>query len=116
MRVFRFDQVDLPLPPPVLELLLAGNRGEHVAMHLEPDEALYAVLAGKSFERSGPMLPQPHHQVRRYADVKRAVVPAGKDVDARIALLSHVSDSAARWTLKQVQGDGGTLAGGEPIP
>jgi hypothetical protein len=32
-------------------------------------------------------------------------VLARKDIDARDALLPHESECAAKWTLKQVQGD-----------
>ena len=36
---------------------------------------------------------------------QRAIVAAGKDVDARKPFLPHVIELAAKWTLKQVQGD-----------
>jgi hypothetical protein len=52
------------------------------------------------------MLRKPFQQVRGYANIKRAVKLAGKDIYARLLFLSHRRSIAAKWTLKQVQGDG----------
>ena len=106
------DQIDLPRPLPVFQLLLAGNRALHVAEHLEVDEPVDGVARGEAARDAFPVLRQPLHEVGRYADVGRAVVPACKDVDARLLLGRHGSEHAARWTLKQVQGDG--VLGGRP--
>ena len=105
LRVLGVDQVDLPLPMPVLELLLPGNGVFHVAEHLEVDEPVDLVAAGEARQQPLAMLDKPLEQVRSDPDVDRAVVPAREEIDARIALLRHGSERAAKWTLKQVQGD-----------
>src|SRR5690606_7061902 len=48
MRVLAFDQVDLPLPMPALELLLAQDRPFHVVEHLVADEPVDLVSACES--------------------------------------------------------------------
>ena len=99
------DQVDLPLPAPVLELLLARDRMVHIAEHLEVDEAIDGVAGGETRRRAITVLPDALYQVRGDTDVQRAVVPVRKNVDARVALDRHASGGAEKWTLKQVQGD-----------
>ena len=99
------DKVDLPCAPPVLEPLLAHDGLLHIAEHLEVDEPIDAVARGEPGQGVVPMLPEAAHQVRGDADVKRAVVPAREDVDARAALDRHALGSAEGWALKQVQGD-----------
>ena len=99
------DQIDLPLSPPVLELLFAGNRIHHVAKHLEMDEAIDPVTRGKSRRRIIAMLPQPAQQIRCDANIQRAIVTARENIDARVAILPHGPERGAKWTLKQVQGD-----------
>src|SRR5688572_18421416 len=73
LRILGLDQIDLPLPPPVLELLLTLDRPLHVAEHLEMNEAMDTVTRGEAGKRFLPVLPQPLHQVRRDTDVQRAV-------------------------------------------
>ena len=106
MRVGCFNQIDLPRTVPVLQLLLAGDRREHVAVHLEPDQTFDSMLFGETRERALAMLPQPCFEAGRHADVKRTARLAGEDVDARVAFTAHAAGCGARWTLKQVQGDG----------
>ena len=103
--VLAVDQVDLPLPPPVLELLLAGDRVNHLVEHLEVDEAMDPVARGETGQGVVPMLPQAPHQVGRNSDVQRAVMSACEEVDARFALDVHAPIGAEKLTLKQVQGD-----------
>ncbi len=105
VRVGFLDQVDFPLSPPVLELLLAGDRRDHVAVHFEPDQPLDSMLTGKAGKGVFAVLPQSGFEVGSDADVKRAARLARKDVDTGVALDRHGSGCAARWTLKQVQGD-----------
>ena len=105
LRVLGVDQVDLPLPMPVLELLFAQDRPLHVAEHLEVDEAVDLVSPCEPRKQSLTMLHQPLQQVRRDADVDRAVVPVRKEIDARVPLFAHALGNGERWTLKQVQGD-----------
>ena len=103
--VLAFDQVDLPLPMPTLELLLPQDCRLHVAEQLVAGEAVDPVAAGEAFDCTVAVLPKPHNQIARDADVKRAVPLASKHVDAGLAILSHGSKDAALWMLKQVQHD-----------
>ena len=105
MRVGLVDQVDLPRPVPVLELLFAGNRALHIAEHLEMNEHVNVVFRGVPRDRIVAMLPEPAEKIGGYADVKRAVGLAGKDVDARVSLSRHGPERGAKWVLKQVQDD-----------
>ena len=105
MWVRRIDEIDLPRPVPVLELLLARDRSVHVAEHFEVDETVDFVAAGESRQSVVAMLPKPCDQIGRHADVERAERLARKDVDARDTFLPHGPVFGARWTLKQVQGD-----------
>ncbi len=105
MWILALEQVDLPLPMPSLELFLTGNRARHVAEHLEMNEAVDVVTPGEAGNDAVAMLPEPARQVRRDADVERAIMPIGKDVDARVSLEWHTVERAPRWMLKQVQHD-----------
>jgi hypothetical protein len=105
LGVLGVDEVDLPLPVPPLELLLAQDRGLHLAEHLEVDEAVDPVAAGEAREQSLAVLHQALDQVRRDADIDRAVVPVREEINARVSLFTHAPEGAEKWTLKQVQGD-----------
>ena len=105
MRVGLLDQVDLPLSMPVLELLFARDRGDHVTVHFKPDQPLDAMLLCKPRQGAFAVLPKPSHKVGRDANVERSAWLAGKYVNARISFAQHGEEHAARWTLKQVQGD-----------
>ena len=59
----------------------------------------------EAFDCSIAMLPDPADQIAGDTDVECPVRVAGKDIDARLALLSHGAEDAARWMLKQVQHD-----------
>jgi len=61
--VFAFDQVDLPLSVPALELLFARDRVVHGFELLEADEAVNTVSAGESLHLSSSMLVEPRDQV-----------------------------------------------------
>ena len=105
VRVRLVDQVYLPRPMPVLELFLARDRADHVAEHLEMNQSVCFVARGKSWCRAVTVLPKSGDEIRGYANVQRAVMAAGENVDAGIAFLRHGPERAAKWTLKQVQGD-----------
>ena len=105
VRVFGFDQVDLPTAAPVFELLFAADRAGHVVEHFETDKAVNAVSRCKSWRQLITMLVKALDQVRRYADIERAIRLAGEYVDARLLGFLHGPRIGSRWTLKQVQGD-----------
>ena len=105
VAVLALDQVDLPLPVPAFQLLLAQDSVLHVAEQLVANETVDPVAAGEAFDCTIAVLPKPRSQIARDADVKRAVPLASKHVDAGLAILPHGSKDAARWMLKQVQHD-----------
>lgn len=89
IRILAFDQVDLPLPVPSLELLFAQDRPLHVAKLLEANQHVHAIIGGEAGQRFAAMLPQPRKQIGCHADVERAVSLAGEDIDAWAAFGSH---------------------------
>jgi hypothetical protein len=106
VRIFGFDQVDLPLAMPALQLFLSGDGACHVTEHLEADQRMNVIPGRKPFGGPFPMLPESRDQVAGDSDVKGAVCLAGKDVDTRGTFELHGAEFAVEWTLKQVQGDG----------
>ena len=105
MRVMLVDQVDFPRPVPVLQLLFALDRAFHVAKQFKVNETVDRIFRRMSGHRAIAMLPHAANKVRCHADIQRTVKLASKDVDAGLFFLSHGRSLAAKWTLKQVQGD-----------
>ena len=105
-RITFVDQIDLPRPMPILQLFFAQYGAFHVAEHLKMDQPVNRIFRGMSWHRIAAMLPNASDQVRGHANVQRAVMLARKDIDARVFLFSHGWNITAKWTLKQVQGDG----------
>lgn len=105
LRVRFFNQVDLPLSAPVLDLFFAGDRLVHGANHFEMDQQANVVALGKTIKRSIPVLRNPSHQVRLHTGVNSLAKTARHDVSARFDDALHSVQFAVRWTLKQVQGN-----------
>ena len=99
------DQIDFPGPMPVFQLLFAPDRWLHFAKQFKVNKAVNRIFRAVAGRRAVAMLPHAPDKVRRHANVERAVKLARKDVDARLFFLSHLLILAAKWTLKQVQGD-----------
>ena len=106
LGVLAIDQIDFPLPVPALELFLPLDGGVYVAVHFEMDEAVDGVFRGMSGQGVVAVLPHAAEQLGGDADIQRAIVLARKDIDAGVSFLPHETELGARWTLKQVQGDG----------
>jgi hypothetical protein len=106
MWILIIDKIYFPRPVPIFQLLLARNGTVHVAKHFEMNKVVYAIFRGKTIRMLIAMLMHTLHQIRRNTYVKRAVMFAGQNIDARLFFFSHRSVNAAKWTLKQVQGDG----------
>ncbi len=104
MRIVALDQVDLPLPVPALELLLAEDSGFHAAEHLEPDEAMDGVALGETGDAIGAMLIEPADKIGGHADIERAIGLAAQNIDAWLSFHRN-AQPAAKWMLKQVQHD-----------
>jgi hypothetical protein len=105
-----FDQVNLPLPVPALQLLFAGDGGYHFVKSLEIDEAINAIPLRKARLDGFSMLPEPSNKAGRHTYVQSPARLACKDIDAGLALFSHDAEPIEPWTLKQVQGDGSFLS------
>ena len=106
MRIFGINQVDFPLTMPVLQLLFARNGSLHRAEQFKVDQPVNRIFGSMPRRKPAPMLRQSFQQVRSHADVERAVKLARKNIYARLLFLSHRRSLAAKWALKQVQGDG----------
>ena len=105
LRVFRFNQIDLPLAMPVLQLFFARDRTRHIVEHFKPDEPVDSIFGRIAGGKFAAMLIKAREQVRRYADIQRAIRLAGQYIDARVFGFWHSLFIESRWTLKQVQGD-----------
>jgi hypothetical protein len=127
-----FNQVDFPLPVPILQLLLPCNRVRHPVKGFGVDQADHAMVRRKTWRRPRAVLVKPRRDVGRDADVERTALLAGKDIGARLShmnvdtiqrrLAELVSASMPRfgrqagciqsspnneaWVLKRVQDDG----------
>jgi hypothetical protein len=104
-RVRAVDKVDLPVAVPAFQLLLSENGALHVTEHFIVNEAIDLVTRSEAACAAIPVLAEPPHEVGRHTNVYCTVVPAGENIDARVPLIRHGSDHAARWMLKQVQHD-----------
>ena len=106
LRIFNVDEVYFPRTVPIFQLLLTRNGGRHVGEGLKMHKAMNGIFRCVTGHQLVSMLRQSLHQIGRYADIKRTVKLAGKDVDAGLLFFSHRSSNAVKWTVKQVQGDG----------
>ena len=84
IRIARGHMVDLPLPMPVLQLLLARNCRLHCTKYLEQQEPLRFVFLAVAVEIPVAVLPDAHRQVGCDPDVQRLIVETAHDVDARL--------------------------------
>jgi hypothetical protein len=104
--IFRIDKVYFPLSAPILELLLTRNRRFHRTEEFKINEVMNCIFGSVPRCKTTPMLRNPLQQIGSNADVQRTIKLTGKDVHVRLLFLSHGQSIAAKWTLKQVQGDG----------
>ena len=107
MRIVALDQIDLPSPMPLLQLLLASDCFGHLVEHFETDKSDHPVTRGEAFGCTGAMLVQSGKKIRSYANVKRSSRLARKNIGAWLSHHERASTlRAAGWMLKQVQHDG----------
>ena len=95
LRVRRLDQLDLPLPLPILDLLLARDRGVHRPGEFEPDERFDVIAFGEAVETAVVVLADALDQMRGDAGVERAVVCAGHDIGAGLEVGVHGVEARA---------------------
>ncbi len=105
MRIPVINQVNLPSAAPIFQLLLARNRRLHRAKNFKMHQPVNGIFGSMSRRHTAAMLRKPLQQVGRDANVQRSIMLARNYVYARRFFISHALESAAKWTLKQVQGD-----------
>ena len=98
-RVRRLDQLDLPLALPILDLLLARDRGVHRSGEFESDERLHAIAVGEAAETAVAVLTDALDQVRGDAGVERAVPRARHDMGAGLEVGVHGVEARAAMDL-----------------
>ena len=74
---------------PSLELLLAGDSQFHRSKLLIAHHTENAVAACETGESAIAMLPDTLHQIRRHANVDRAIALAGEDIDSWLEFRAH---------------------------
>ncbi len=100
------DQVYFPGPAPILKLFLTRDSGVRIRKHLKIDEVVNRIFRYMSWRHIRVILRQALQQIRGYANVERAVMLARQNINAGLPFFSHGRIILAKWTLKQVQGDG----------
>jgi hypothetical protein len=105
VRVFLFDQADLPVTPPLLEFLLPRNGGEGIVVDFEPHQLVDAVSRSEPFDRLCPMFVHSPHDIVGHAEIERAVLLAREEIDVighlcRGVLQSQVIHGQSRESLK----------------
>jgi hypothetical protein len=113
LRVRFLDQIDLPLPAPILDLLFSADRLGHRLKRFDMDETRYSMAFGEAFNFVVSMLVQALDQVAGNANVERAAIGTGQNVSARFADARHSGECARRWTLEAKLTAGQTVQGDE---
>src|SRR5882757_1375620 len=81
LRVLLFNQSDLPIPPPLLQLLFTGNGRERVIIDFEPNELVDRVSFREACDRLALVFINATNDVVRHAEIQRSVLVAGEEVD-----------------------------------
>jgi hypothetical protein len=104
-RVIGIDKIDFPLPMPVFQLFFTRYSRRHISEQFIMNKSIDGIFGRVTRRKIVTMLVHALHQIRSHANIKRAIEPTRKDIDARLFFFFHGSSDAAKWTLKQVQGD-----------
>jgi len=104
--IFGIEQIDFPVPVPILQLLLARNGSLTCAEQFKVHKPIKCIFGSMARRQITAMFRKSLQQVRGHSDVKRATELACKNIYARLLILSRWRSLAAKWTLEQVQGDG----------
>ena len=98
--VHLLNQLDLPIPVPLLHLLLPSYRTLHRRMRLIPHQTVNSILLRKPSNQPVLVLPHSPRDVRRHADVEYPVLLAGEHVHARDHTgISRRGDHLTRFSL-----------------
>jgi hypothetical protein len=95
LGVHLLDQPDLPRTGPLLDVLFPLNGWQDLLVPLEPNQALQAVSARESRLAACSVLPTTPDNVRRYANLQRAILSVRHDVNIPAAhLIRHRAKSS----------------------
>src|SRR3954468_11791820 len=83
--IVAFDQLDLPIPPPAFEALLANNCGGGIVEDFVIDELIDAMVMGEAGNKFFLVLVYTPDEVVRYADVDCPVFTTRQDVDVEMS-------------------------------
>ena len=107
MRIIGIDKIDFPLPMPILQLLFTGNGCRHIGEQFVMDKAIDGICRSMPRRQIIAVLIHALGQIRRHADIRRSIQLVCEDIGAGLFFLErHGQRFTAKWTLKQVQGDG----------
>ena len=76
-----FDQIDLPISIPLLDLAFARERRFPAVVRLVPDQFFHVVFAREARQRISAVLPDALHEIVSHANVEGAIALAGHYVD-----------------------------------
>jgi len=79
--ILLFNQPNLPGPPPLLQFLLARNRGCGIVVDFKPDQLVDGISFREASNRLALVLVHAANDVVRYAEVERSVSVACEEVD-----------------------------------
>src|SRR5215475_8692074 len=86
--LLRFDQADLPLAMPFLQLLFAHDRGFRIVEDFKVHQLVDAVTRGETAHGLQLMLMNAAHEIVGHANVQGSVLAAGQDVDEELPVHS----------------------------
>jgi len=86
--IIAFDQIDLPIPPPFLDLLFPQNGLNHLVVAFKPDKPIDAVLGCKTSRCLAFMLVNAPDNVVCDAEIERSVLAAGEEVERNAAWIA----------------------------
>lgn len=89
LRIVLLNQIDLPLAFPAFHTFLSIDSIANIPVLLEIDQPVHPVFLGESFDGIGLVLMHPVQEVVGYADVQRAVLPAGQDIHKVSMISTH---------------------------
>ena len=98
------DQIDLPLPGPVLDRFLARDSIRDEVVLLEPDQCFHAVFRCKTRRQVVLVLIQTAGQVAGHAGVERTIALRCKDIDIAFSHAAMIAwDGVARKSIASEQ-------------
>ena len=109
MRVFAFNQIDLPVTLPLLDLPFPDQHGLKAFVGFEPHETVHAVFGGKAGDGSCFVLPNAAREFEGRTDVESPIpvavvrrtswVPARRNLSRRSAAAAKRSELLERFPI-----------------